>query len=187
MSRSIILLGMMAAGKSTTAVLVARRLGRELIDTDAQVERLVGATIPAIFSAHGEARFRELEREAVAAISDRDDAVIALGGGAVLDAANVELLRRHGYLVHLAVPVEVIAARLASVTSETPSRPLLAGGDLRERLDRILAERGPLYDDVAEITVAATAEPDGVAQRVITAALSAGDVLTPSEHEEVME
>jgi shikimate kinase len=183
-SRSIVLFGMMAVGKSTVARRVGARLGRDVLDTDDEVEHLAGTSILGVFAEHGEERFRELEREAVRQVAERDDAVVAVGGGAVLDDRNVAALRRHSVLVHLTVPPEVLNARLATSTA-TDSRPLLTGQDLRRTIDLLLAERGPRYTEVADHEVDADASPAAVAARVLAAIGDDQRTLTGDERERV--
>ena len=95
---NIVLIGFMGSGKSEVGRLLAERLGRQLLDTDELIER-DGATIPEIFAAEGEKGFRRHERSAIERAARTKGAVIATGGGAVLDPANVESLRRRGVLV----------------------------------------------------------------------------------------
>src|SRR4249920_2152552 len=98
---AIVLTGFMGTGKSEVGRRLAKRLGRAFVDTDQLVEARAGKTIAAIFAEDGEAAFRVLERDAVDTAAARGEAVIAVGGGAVLDAANVARLRAAGVLVCL--------------------------------------------------------------------------------------
>jgi shikimate kinase len=181
MSRNVCLTGMMGAGKSTVARLLAERLGRRLADTDDELRRWTGRSIPELFASHGEAGFRDLERQVVEELATFHDLVISLGGGAVLRDDNVASLLLTGVLVHLDAPPEVLAARLEG----DDDRPLLAD-DLDGQLRRTHAERYARYLDVADLTLDATRSPDIVAQDVLDWAVGQGDVLTPSEHEQVM-
>jgi shikimate kinase len=140
---SLVLIGLPAAGKSTVAAALAARLGVPCLDSDAWVERAAGQPVAAIFAEQGEAAFRRLEAEAVAAVLAVPDAVVALGGGAVLDPANRRALAGHE-VVWLDVTVTT-ATRRAGLTG---LRPLLLG-DVRRRLEALEAERRPLYEAVA--------------------------------------
>jgi shikimate kinase len=182
MSRNIVLYGMMGVGKTTVARLVADRLGRMAVDTDAEVERFVGQPIPAIFAQAGEAYFRAVEHQVIRRLATADDLVLSLGGGAVLSDDNVADLMLSSVLVLLDADADVLADRLRT---DDGQRPLLAG-DLRARIAEVLDERGPRYRQVADLTVDAAAQPDVVADAVVTAVQHLGDVLTPSEHEQVM-
>ncbi len=178
MTRSIALLGMMGVGKTTVAGLLAGRLGREAVETDDLIEARAGRAIPDIFADDGEAAFRALERDVVAEVSGRADLVIGLGGGAVLDDRNVEVLREQAVLVQLRAPVEVLVPRLAD---ETMGRPLLFGTDLALTLAALVEARGARYDEVADHTVDATAEPTEVAAAILAWAAARDDVLADRE------
>src|SRR6185369_10624535 len=102
---AIVLTGFMCTGKSEVGRRLAKRLGRSFVDTDQLVEIRAGKTVAAIFAADGEQAFRALERDAVVEATSRRDPVIAVGGGAVLDAVNVERLRAAGPVVCLTADV----------------------------------------------------------------------------------
>jgi shikimate kinase len=159
----VVLVGPPGAGKTTVGRLLAAASGRSFRDTDADVEAAASMTVADIFVEHGEARFRELERAAVAGALDEHDGVLALGGGAVLDPRTRELLRGHT-VVFLDVSVAVAAARVGL----NQSRPLLLGNP-RAQLTQLLAERRPLYADVATVTIDTT---DQDAEAVAAAVLA---------------
>lgn len=179
--RSICLIGMPGAGKSRVAAILAERLGRRAVDTDEEIVIWVGHDIPTIFATEGEPAFRRYEHEVIRALAQVNDLVIALGGGAVLKDANVAELLLTGTLVHLDCPVDVLAARL----KHTTDRPLLAG-DVQAKLQQTYEARDAIYRSVADVSVNAAKEAHMVAEAIIEWALGAGDVLTPSEHEQVM-
>ncbi len=187
MSRSICLSGMMGSGKTTVAEVVGRRLGRAVVDTDREIERWTGRSVAEIFAEGGEAAFRELERRVVVEVARVPDLVVALGGGTVLRDDTVSDLLLSGVIVHLDVPVTVLAERLAP---QREGRPLLRPGPdappLHEVVEEVLAARRARYVEVADLVVDGSAEPEDVAARILTWAMEAGDVLTPSEYEQVM-
>ena len=187
MSRSICLSGMMGAGKSTVAEVLGRRLGRSVIDVDREIERWVGRSVPEIFAEGGEDTFRELERQVVVEIAKVPDLVVALGGGTVLRDDTVADLLLTGVIVHLDVPVDVLAARLGS---QREGRPLLHPGSpdvpLHEIVQRVLETRRTRYVDVADLVLDADRSAEQIAEGILGWAMEAGDVLTPSEHEQVM-
>jgi shikimate kinase len=187
MSRSICLSGMMGAGKTTVAEVLGRRLGRAVVDTDREIERWVGRSVAEIFAEGGEAAFRDLERRVVVEIARVPDLVVALGGGTVLRDDTVADLLLSGAIVQLDVPVEVLAERLAP---QREARPLLRPGPeappLHEVVEEVLAARRTRYADVADLVVDASGDAEEVAGRILTWAMEAGDVLTPSEYEQVM-
>jgi shikimate kinase len=187
MSRSICLSGMMGAGKTTVAEVLGRRLGRAVVDTDREIERWVGRSVAEIFAEGGEAAFRDLERRVVVEIARVPDLVVALGGGTVLRDDTVADLLLSGVIVHLDVPVSLLAERLAP---QREQRPLLRPGPdappLHEVVEEVLAARRTRYADVADLIVDASDEAEYIADRILAWAMEAGDVLTPSEHEQVM-
>jgi shikimate kinase len=143
----VLLAGMMGSGKSAVGGVLARRLGWRFIDTDSEIEAAAGASVAQIFAREGEARFREREREALAALPG-SGAVVSLGGGAVVDARNREILAGKGTLVWLDASPEALAAR----TAADSSRPLLAGLDHAGRVARLrelAAARRPAYAQAA--------------------------------------
>jgi shikimate kinase len=143
----VVLVGAMGAGKTTVGRLVAEALGEEFLDTDEMVEHTTGRAVSEIFVDDGEARFRELERDAVAEALRTHGGVLALGGGAVLDAATRDLLEGHR-VVFLRVGLADAAKRVGLGVS----RPLLLG-NVRGRIKQLLDERTPVYESVARHVV----------------------------------
>ena len=150
----IALVGLPGTGKSVIGRLLAERLGRELCDTDQLIEQAAGRSVPEILELDGESRFRELERDALLRACASPGSVIATGGGALNDPLNRWALRRHGILIWLQAPVDLLARRLAA--DDVP-RPLLQG-DRAGRLTTLLAERSPFYR-AADAWVDATRKP----------------------------
>jgi shikimate kinase len=146
---AIVLTGFMGTGKSEVGRRLAKRLGRAFLDTDQLVEARAGKTVAAIFAEDGEAAFRALERDVVNGAAAHPEAVIAVGGGAVLDATNVARLRAAGALVCLTADADTIVRRVGDVRR----RPLLAGDDPRGTIERLLRERRPAYDDAADLVL----------------------------------
>ncbi|MFS0893765.1 shikimate kinase [Microbacterium sp. 179-I 3D3 NHS] len=148
---TLVLVGPMAAGKTSVGRRVARRLRVPFIDTDKRIVAQHGP-IPEIFAEQGEPRFRELERAAVATAL-ADGGVVSLGGGAVTDSGTRELLRQHP-VVFLTVSAEAVADRIRG-----GNRPLLKGEDPLERWTRILEERRGWYEEVAAVTFDTSRRP----------------------------
>ena len=147
-SPNVVLTGFMGTGKSEVGRRLAQRLGRAFVDTDQLVEERAGKRVAVIFADDGEPAFRALERTAVADAAARGSAVVAVGGGAVLDPENVRALRECGVLVYLTARPDVILRRVGDVRS----RPLLRD-DPRATISRLLGERGPVYAKEADVTV----------------------------------
>lgn len=163
--RAIVLVGMMGSGKSAVGLELAGRLGRNFVDVDACIEADAGRTVAAIFTEEGEAGFREREREAIREATRTKNAVIACGGGAVLDPANIAQLKSHGTIVWLRVTPEAAAARLGT----DRGRPILSGmdGDLTDRIARLIAQRAPAYEAAADFTVQADGPVAAVAEAIL--------------------
>lgn len=142
-TRPLWLVGMMGAGKSTLGPVIAARLRRRFVDTDQEIERRARASIPGIFEAEGESGFRVREAEVVASL-EGSGAVVALGGGALGQAAVRERLLQSGIVVYLEASPESLVERVG----EAEDRPLLRGRSREERLSRIrelLSEREAEY------------------------------------------
>lgn len=145
-----VLIGPMGAGKSTVAAVLAARLGVEPADSDHLVERAAGKPVQQIFIDDGEPAFRALEREVVARLlGDASQAVVSLGGGAVLDPATQQDLRDCGAVV---VFLDVPAAEASRRVGLGVGRPLLLGNP-RATWIRLLEERRPTYEQVATVVV----------------------------------
>ncbi|WP_322747538.1 MULTISPECIES: shikimate kinase [unclassified Frankia] len=143
----VVLVGPPGSGKTTVGQVLARRLGTAFRDTDADVARHAGMPVGDIFIERGEDAFRALERDAVARALTEHEGVLALGGGAVLDAATRASLRGH-LVVHLDVRVSDAVARVGLARD----RPLLVEGP-RTRITAMLRARAPLYAEVATAVV----------------------------------
>jgi shikimate kinase len=163
--RHLILVGLMAVGKTTVGGLCALRLGRPFVDTDDLVELLSGRQVQELF-AGGEAEFRSVERAAVAdACASPTPLVIACGGGAVVDAGNRALLRRSGVVLWLRADADTLAERAGA---DGTHRPLLAGGAPVAVLAALAEARDAAYRGVADATVdAGDRTADEVADAVL--------------------
>ncbi len=156
----VYLVGMPGAGKSVVGEELAGRLGVPFVDLDLVIEAAQGRSVPEIFEAQGEAAFRALEAGALTKASMHDPAVVACGGGVVLEPANRITLRNTGTAVFLDVPVEQLRARIRPAAD----RPLIREpGDL----ERLLADREPLYREFAAHVVDASGAPGEVAEAII--------------------
>ena len=143
--KNIVLIGFMGSGKTSTGRILANRLGRGFIDLDQKIEEAAQMSIKEMFAQHGEAYFRQKEREMVCKMSARRSVVISTGGGTVKDPENVTALRENGVLISLYANVDVILER----TSRRGTRPVLDGkdhGDRRQAIEELLAARETLYE-----------------------------------------
>ena len=146
---NIFLVGLMGAGKSTIGRHLAKTLEMEFVDSDHEIERRTGASIPLIFDVEGEAGFRQREKKIIDELTQRSGIVLATGGGAVLDPENRACLRERGKVIYLYATVDQLLAR----TAKDRNRPLLQTPDPRGRLQELLQARDALYREVADVVV----------------------------------
>ena len=155
----IYLVGMPGAGKSVVGRELAGRLGVPFIDLDTEIEREAGRSVSEIFAAEGEASFRALEADALVKAGTQDPAVVACGGGVVLEPANRITLRATGVAVYLDVPLDQLRERVRPASD----RPLIREeGDI----DRLLEQREPLYREFAAHVVDGGGTPGEVAAAI---------------------
>jgi shikimate kinase len=149
MSRpSIFLIGPMGAGKTTIGRLLAKATGLKFYDSDREIERRSGASIPLIFDYEGEAGFRQREHEVLEALVKLSGIVLATGGGIVMREDNLRLLRQ-GFVVYLRCSV----AKQLERTARQALRPLLKTSDPKKRLEELMAIRAPRYEAIADFIV----------------------------------
>jgi shikimate kinase len=147
-SRSIVLVGMMGAGKSSIGRRLAGRLGIPFIDADTEIESAAGMTIPEIFDKHGEPYFRAGEKRVIARLLDNGPQVLATGGGAVMDQNTRDLIHIKGISVWLKADLDVLLKR----TKRRNDRPLA------EKIKDLLPQREPVYS-MSDIVVQSRDEP----------------------------
>ena len=143
----IFLIGPMGAGKSTIGRYLAELLGKDFIDSDHEIERRTGASVALIFEIEGETGFRRRECAVIEELAQRENVVLATGGGAILAESNRNLLKKKGIVVYLQAPIDTLVAR----TSRDRSRPLLQHGERRAKFEEIMEVREPLYLSTAHI------------------------------------
>ncbi|MEM9783799.1 MAG: shikimate kinase [Pseudomonadota bacterium] len=141
LQRTVVLVGLMGAGKSSVGHRLAASLGVPFRDSDAEVEAAANQTIAEIFEEHGEAYFRDGERRVIARLIDRAPAVVASGGGAFMNDETRRLILQRAIAVWLRADLETLVAR----TAGRSHRPLLNGPDPRGVLARLIDERYPVY------------------------------------------
>jgi len=165
MKTSIALIGFMGTGKTVVGKALAEKLGKEFIELDALIERKAGKTIPEIFQQDGEIAFRELEIEAAGDVSEKKNAIIACGGGVVLNKINIDRLKQESVIVYLTASPEAILKRTSFDKNE---RPLLEASDKASEVRRLLQFRKPFYERAAEITIdTSKLDIDSVVTRII--------------------
>ena len=146
---NIFVVGLMGAGKTTIGRILARKLGMRFIDSDHEIEARSGASIPWIFEIEGEPSFRRREADVIRELTAQQGIVLATGGGAILDAESRAYLKARGTVIYLRANVSNILAR----TSHDKNRPLLQTADPRKRIEQLIEQREPLYQQVADVTI----------------------------------
>lgn len=151
--KHLYLVGYRGSGKTSLGRWLARRLDRPWIDSDDSIEAAAQRSIRQIFAEQGEPVFRQLEEDAIAQIAAQQPAVVSLGGGAILSERNRQALAHSGRCVWLQIDVETVLRRLAADQGTTARRPALTGLPPREEIATLLAQREPLYAQVADYRI----------------------------------
>jgi shikimate kinase len=168
LERTVALVGMMGAGKTSIGKRLAVRLGVPFRDADHEIEEAAGLTVAELFEKFGEPFFRDGARRVVARLLGEPPHVLATGGGAYMDEITRAAMRAAAFTIWLRAPVEVLLGRIR----KRETRPLLKDGDMRGTLERLLAARGPVYAE-ADMILDSADEPHGAAVEKIVAALAA--------------
>ncbi len=161
--RSIVLVGLMGAGKTSIGRRLAARLGLPFRDADAEIELAAGCTIPELFSRYGEGDFRAGERRVIRRLLAGDPLVLAFGGGAFMDRETRTTVREEAISVWLRCPLQTLLRRVAG----RDNRPLLADGDPAEIMQRLMDVRYPVYAEADLIVDCADESPDATMTRVL--------------------
>jgi shikimate kinase len=164
-ARTIALVGLMGAGKSSVGKRLATLLSVPFKDADEEIVKAAGETIPEIFAHHGEAEFRRGERRVIARLLEEPAHVLATGGGAFMDDETRVLLKERAITVWLRADLETLMKRV----SRRDDRPLLKAGDPRAVMERLMGERYPIYAQ-ADLVVDSD---DGPHHRTVDAILAA--------------
>lgn len=163
--KTIVLVGLMGAGKTSIGRRLAARLNMPFVDADQEIEAAAGATIEDIFAEFGEASFRDGERRVIARLLDGPPVVLATGGGAFMDERTRKRIAAKGISIWLRADLDTLVRR----TSRRDDRPLLKDGDPREILARLIEQRYPVYQQ-ADIVVESI---DGPAEETVQSVLEA--------------
>jgi shikimate kinase len=148
-SGNLILVGMMGSGKTTMGRALARNLGKAFVDSDEEIIKRTGVTVPHIFDIEGESGFRARETAIIKDLVGRDNMVMATGGGAVLDEQNRALLHQNGIVIYLKASVQDLWYR----TRHDRNRPLLQTDNPHAKLTELFQLRDPLYRQISDIVV----------------------------------
>ena len=170
--RTIALVGLMGAGKSTVGRRLAEKLGRDFYDSDTEIEKAAGLSISDIFALHGEADFRRGEKQVLKRLLDLPPHVLATGGGAFIDAETRAVMKAKAVTVWLNADLETLWRRV----QKRDSRPLLKRADAKAHLSNLVTEREPFYSH-ADLNVQSK---DGPHTNTVNAILKALETWTPT-------
>jgi len=165
--RSVVLIGLMGAGKTAVGRRLANRLDLPFIDADSEIEEAAGASISEIFAEHGEAYFRQGERKVIARLLENGPQVLATGGGAYMNPDTRANIKAHGLSVWLKADIKVLMKRVG----RRDNRPLLAAGDPENVMKKLMEERYPIYAE-ADVTVESRDVPHDVIVGAVIDALA---------------
>lgn len=172
LNQTIVLVGLMGAGKSCIGRRLAQRLSVPFVDADVEIEQAAGCTVAEIFEKYGEPAFRDGERRVMSRLLQGPPTILAAGGGAFMDPETRKLIREHAISVWLRADLDTLTAR----TKGRSHRPLLNTGDPRETLAKLIETRYPVYAE-ADITVDTGSDnPNVTCARVIDALGELADV-----------
>lgn len=169
--RTIALVGLMGAGKSTVGRRLAERLGRTFYDSDNEIEKAAGLSVADIFSMHGEEEFRRGEHQVLKRLLEQKPHILGTGGGAYLNPETRALMREKAVTIWLNADLETLWKRV----SRRNHRPLLRRPDAKEVLTNLFDERRPIYE-LADLTVPSV---DGPHSKTVTAIIKALESWTP--------
>ncbi len=163
--RTVVLIGLMGAGKTCIGRRLASRLALKFVDADDEIEAAAGCSVEEMFERHGESAFRDGERRVIASLMATPVHVLSTGGGAFMDPRTREAIHERAISIWLRAELDLLLKR----TARRNDRPLLKEGDPKEILENLMTERHPLYD-TADIVVDSTDDPPEV---IVERALSA--------------
>jgi shikimate kinase len=150
---NIVLIGYRCSGKTSVGEILAEELVMDFLDTDALIEKQACCSLEVLVSLRGWDDFRMMEKELVCDLSERDNQVIATGGGVVMDEGNVKNLKKNAWIVWLKGGPEVLRARMSWDQSSGRGRPSLTGADPLEEIEQVLNIRNPLYEQAKDFMV----------------------------------
>ena len=171
LKRTVALVGMMGAGKTSIGKRLAARLDVPFADADHEIEDAAGMSVAEIFAKFGEPYFRDGERRVIARLLGEKPLVLATGGGAYMDDVTRATMKDTAFTIWLKAPIEILLGRVRKRQGADQTRPLLANNDMRDTLERLLAVREPIYA-AADMVLESGDEPHAVLLDKIVAALA---------------
>jgi shikimate kinase len=164
LSKTVVLVGLMGAGKTCIGSRLAAKLGLPFVDADAEIEQAAGCSVPDIFELYGEDEFREGERRVISRLLKDPVHILATGGGAFMDSETRKEVRERAISVWIRADLNLLVSR----TGRRNGRPLLNNGDRREILKRLIEERHPIYGKADLVIESARENPDITVDRLIS-------------------
>lgn len=164
LTRPVVLVGLMGAGKSTVGRKLASEIGVAFVDSDNEISEAAECSISDIFEIYGEVLFRDLEKRVILRLLNNEPMVIATGGGAFMNPELRAAINEKAISLWLRADVDVLLERV----SRRNNRPLLATGDKREILTRLMQERSPVYETAHEAVDNNLGEHEKVVETIIT-------------------
>lgn len=171
LKRTVALVGMMGAGKTSIGKRLAARLDVPFADADHEIEEAAGMSVAEIFAKFGEPYFRDGERRVIARLLAEKPLVLATGGGAYMDDVTRATMKETAFTIWLKAPIDILLGRVRKRQSADQTRPLLANNDMRGTLERLLATREPVYA-TADMVLESGDEPHAVLLDKVVAALA---------------
>jgi shikimate kinase len=172
LTKTVALVGMMGAGKTSIGKRLATRLEVPFADADHEIEAAADMTVAEIFAKYGEPEFRRLERSVIARLLRAGPLVLATGGGAFMDQTTRAAMKACAFTIWLKAPIEILLGRVRKRQEADQTRPLLANDDMRGTLEKLLAQRGATYA-LADMVLESGDEPHAVLLDKVVAALNA--------------
>jgi shikimate kinase len=172
LNKTVALVGMMGAGKTSIGKRLATRLDVGFCDADHEIEAAAGMSVAEIFANYGEPEFRRLERSVISRLLGDEPHILATGGGAYMDESTRAAMRAAAFTIWLKAPVDILLGRVRKRQEHDQSRPLLNNQDMRGTLERLLTMREHIYAQ-ADMTLESADEPHAVLLDKIIAALGA--------------
>jgi shikimate kinase len=172
LKKTVALVGMMGAGKTSIGKRLATRLEVPFADADHEIEAAAHSTVAEIFSKYGEPEFRRLERSVITRLLHEKPHVLATGGGAYMNDVTRSAMKAEAFTIWLRAPIDILLGRVRKRQEHDQTRPLLNNGDTRATLEKLAVEREPVYA-LADMMLESGDEPHGVLIDKIVAALTA--------------
>ncbi len=163
LSKPLVLIGLMGAGKSTVGARLAEALGLPFKDSDIEIEAAAGCTISDLFAIYGEEIFRDLEQRVIKRLLKERNLVLATGGGSYIQPAIQEEIKKRAHTIWLRADIDILIDRV----SRRDTRPLLATGDKRKILSRLIKERYPIYQQADTVVDSSAGSHEKIVREII--------------------